>query len=563
GRITVRLPSTFLRSLLVLTAVGGHAAWSHAASACGGCFSITTRPTVVDAHRMAFAITQAQTVLWDQIHYSGDPSEFAWVLPVKPGARIELSRDEFFAALDASTQPLVNYTATGPGCVLAGCSSAGSNGAGGSGTVQVLSQQVVGPYETVTLRSTDPGALASWLAMHQFALTPAIEPMIAQYISEGFDFIALRLRPQCGEQSMQPVRVVTPGADPSLPLRMVAAGVGAQVGIVLYVLGEGRWRPQNFDEVLFDDSKLTWDLANNISNYETLAQSLMAQNGGRSFLTEGADQADLHGWVPMHPDLSGRADSSYYSPSANPGLASAYFAFCRGSSTVPGTSSPVSIPAPCAADAGEDAEAGGDGANAPDVDAGPAVDAGDGGASPEAAADASQDGGAEAAEGGAQPDAGEDGGAAEGGDAGEDADVAEAGTEGGSDSQAADGMSFSTVTDASDASDEADAPVNHMQPDPCQGFDDLDVAFGSASTSTLWVTRLRANLPASALAADLVLEAEPTQDSVTNVHVVPPQPAVSSRQGCVSVTHPKDDLSTVALVAATMLGMAAIRRRRR
>ena len=131
-----------------------------------------------------------------------------------------------------------------------------------------------------------------------------------------------------------------------MPLRMVAAGVGAQVGIVLYVLGEGRWRPQNFDEVLFDDSKLTWDLANSISNYEDVAQSLMARNGGRSFLTESADQADLAGWVPMHPDLSGRADSSYYSTSSNPGLASAYFAFCRGSSTVPGTSSPAKHPRP-------------------------------------------------------------------------------------------------------------------------------------------------------------------------------------------------------------------------
>ena len=546
----MRLASSFLRSLLVITAVGANAAWSHAASACGGCFSVTTRPTVVDAHRMAFAITQHQTVLWDQIHYSGDPSEFAWVLPVKPGARIELSRDEFFAALDASTQPLVSYTATGPGCVLAGCSSASSNAAGGSGSVQVLSQKVVGPYETVTLRSTDPGALASWLAMHQFALPPAIVPMIAQYVAEGFDFIALRLRPQCGEQSMQPVRVVTPGADPSLPLRMVAAGVGAQVGIVLYVLGEGRWRPQNFDEVLFDDSKLTWDLANSISNYEDVAQSLMARNGGRSFLTESADQADLAGWVPMHPDLSGRADSSYYSTSSNPGLASAYFAFCRGSSTVPGTSSPVSTPAPCGADAGEDAEAGGDDANAPDVDAGQAIDAGDGEASPEAAAEGGAGVGAEGGEGGeggAEPEAGEDGSSPEGGDAAPDAGVAEAGP------------------DAGDASNEADAPseANDMQPDPCQGFDDLDVAFGGSVSSALWVTRLRANLPASALAADLVLEAEPTQVPVSNLHVVPPQPAVSSRQGCVSVTHPKDDLSTVALVAATMLGMAAIRRRRR
>jgi hypothetical protein len=42
--------------------------------------------------------------------------------------------------------------------------------------------------------------------------------------TQSFDFIALRLRPQCSQRAMKPVRIITPGADPTLPLRMVAAG---------------------------------------------------------------------------------------------------------------------------------------------------------------------------------------------------------------------------------------------------------------------------------------------------------------------------------------------------
>ena len=78
------------------------------ASACGGCFvpPVQTERTVVTDHRMAFAISTQQTVLWDQIRYAGDPREFAWVLPVRPGSKIELSTDAWFAALDASTQPV-------------------------------------------------------------------------------------------------------------------------------------------------------------------------------------------------------------------------------------------------------------------------------------------------------------------------------------------------------------------------------------------------------------------------------------------------------------------------
>src|SRR5262245_2132950 len=73
------------------------------AEACGGCFVPPSDSTVVSGHRMAVSISQTQTVLWDQIQYAGDPAEFAWILPVKPGARIEESTDAWFETLDAAT----------------------------------------------------------------------------------------------------------------------------------------------------------------------------------------------------------------------------------------------------------------------------------------------------------------------------------------------------------------------------------------------------------------------------------------------------------------------------
>src|SRR5262245_7784907 len=81
-------------------------------SACGGCFHPEQQPqqtstTVVTAHRMALSISQTQTVLWDQVQYDGSPEEFAWVLPVKPGARIEVGSDAWFEVLDAATSTRV------------------------------------------------------------------------------------------------------------------------------------------------------------------------------------------------------------------------------------------------------------------------------------------------------------------------------------------------------------------------------------------------------------------------------------------------------------------------
>ena len=94
---------------------------------------------------------------------------------------------------------------------------------------------------------------------------------------------------------MQPVRIVTQGADPTLPLRMVAAGVGARVGITLYVISEGRYQPQNFPHAVIDESLVTWSRTQNKSNYEPLVESLMAGDDGRTWVAEYADKpAALH-----------------------------------------------------------------------------------------------------------------------------------------------------------------------------------------------------------------------------------------------------------------------------
>ena len=277
----------------VLAAAGVIGVSEGDAAACGGCFAPPTEVTTVTDHRMAFQIATQQTVLWDQIRYTGDPKEFAWVLPVRAGTVVEASTDAWFATLEAFTVP----TVIGPrppssGCGI-GCSSAASLSAEDNGGVEVISQTVVGPYAAATLRSSDPNALDTWLKTNGYSIPPSIEPTIAAYVAEKFDFIALKLRPGQGIRAMRPVRVVFPGSDNSLPLRMVAAGVGAQVAITLFVIGEGRYHPQNFPDAVMNEAELFWDAKQNKSNYAELSLAAMAQNDGRSWLTEFAERLDL------------------------------------------------------------------------------------------------------------------------------------------------------------------------------------------------------------------------------------------------------------------------------
>ena len=217
-------------SLLAVATLGLALIPAEDASACGGCFVQQTENTQVSGHRMVLSVSQAETTLWDQITYQGDPSEFAWVLPIRGQVEIGLSSDALFAALEGATQ--VSVYSPQINCQPSTCNdgsfgATGSSGSGGGsegGGVEIIAQEVVGPYETVQLSSSDPAALNQWLTDHGYAVPADVQPVITDYVNEGFGFLALRLVPGQGIDSMKPVRITSPGATPELPLRMVAAG---------------------------------------------------------------------------------------------------------------------------------------------------------------------------------------------------------------------------------------------------------------------------------------------------------------------------------------------------
>lgn len=429
------------------------------ADACGACYASNNESTVVNDHKMALSISKQRTILWDQIQYSGNPSNFAYVLPAKPGTRLEPSNDAWFAALDASTRPLImpppppQYSGGGGyrggdgegggGC----CSSAetfsafsADRGAGAQAesppAVQVVEQAVVGPYETVTLRSTDPEALQKWLVEHDYAIPAISGPIIAQYVQNGFDFIALRLQPSQQERQIEPIRIVSPGADPSLPLRLMQIGGGPKIGITLYVIGEGRYVTKNFPEASPPIDKLIWDNAQNRSNYQEISLRKMEEADGRTFITEYAKKPDFSE-LGAPPPIPGS------SMTGNPALGAAYAQACGPQ--VPQRPLPPLDPLP---DGGGNNDAG-------DGDAGLTADAGDAG---------SDAGGNNNGDGEKKPDAG-------------------------------------------------GKPQNRQA--IC---DDLNAAIDGMAQQDVWITRMRGNLPNPALNDTLILEPAPQQVPVENVY---------------------------------------------
>ncbi len=297
------------------------AATARPAHACGGCFqppAETQNGDVITDEKMIFVITPQSTTLFDEIEYSGSPSQFGWVLPIKGPVTVGLSSDALFQSLENATAttivapPLPNcpscQCAFGQGGATSG-SSGSSSGSSSGGGVTVISQQTVGPYDTVQLQSSNPQALNQWLAANGYVVPNGFQPVISEYVNESFDFLALKLLPGQGVSAMRPVRVTTPGAGLSLPLRMVGAGTGAQVGVTVWVIADGRYEPQNMKHFTIDPSSIVWDYSTESSNFASLRQAAESADGFAAWQIESS--IDVLPYQVEYPLMAQPASDNY------------------------------------------------------------------------------------------------------------------------------------------------------------------------------------------------------------------------------------------------------------
>ena len=291
-----------LKTLLAIVPfVALTAATPQDAEACGGCFVPPDENTQVTGHRMILSVSKDRTTLIDQIEYTGNPESFAWVLPIKGEADLATVPDLFFNQLGfdstVSVIPPPLNCPSYPGCYDDEADSFGSSSGTGGGSlggedggVDVISQEVVGPYETVQLSADDPEALSNWLSDHGYQVPADIQPIVASYVEDDFNFLALKLVPGVGVSAMQPIAVSLPGGSPSLPLRMVAAGTGASTTVTLYVLSEGIMEATSHPTFTVPQEAVVWRYETDDSNYTDLRKSAYEASNGFGWLIE----AGLH-----------------------------------------------------------------------------------------------------------------------------------------------------------------------------------------------------------------------------------------------------------------------------
>jgi len=120
--------------------------------------------------------------------------------------------------------------------------------------VEVLDRQMAGVFETTTVASQDPLALSNWLQANGFALATNTQPVIADYVREGWVFVAAKVRREPAEAATntpQPLSFTFKTDRPVYPMRLTGAnnqnGAGdGSLRMALYVFGPGRAAATHF-----------------------------------------------------------------------------------------------------------------------------------------------------------------------------------------------------------------------------------------------------------------------------------------------------------------------------
>jgi hypothetical protein len=286
-RATVRAVLVAAAATLTLAAL----AVPRDAAACGGFFCSTT-PIDQSAERIIFAQRGNEITAWVQVVYSGSAEDFAWVVPVSAVPELDVAESSIFNVLDQATAPVI----TPPDCLFnqfgAPTAADGAEGGAGGGSrnddgVTVYSEATVGPYDTAVVGSDNADVLIDWLNERDYVITDPMRPMVEEYVNDGLLFMAMRLSADQDVDALRPIVMRYEGTNPVVPIRLTAVAAEPNMGIIVWLLGEGRATTANFSNPTLAPGDFRFDdfLRN---NYRTVVSRTVDAAGGQAFITEYA-----------------------------------------------------------------------------------------------------------------------------------------------------------------------------------------------------------------------------------------------------------------------------------
>lgn len=289
-----------------------------AALACGG-FFCSLVPINQAAEQIVFKKQGSDVTAIVQIQYTGEAENFSWVVPVPGVPTFSVGSNLLFQTLEPLTRPSFNLQESGEVCLgdmpfaESVTSVGGTEGAAGESDVDVIASETVGPFDIQVIRSEDPDALATWLTENNYDLSDRGEALIEPYVSSGMNFVVLKLSQGRSAGDVQPLVMNYQTEQLMIPIRLTAVAAEDDMGILVWLLGDGRAVPTNYPHVTVNYSQLDWfhgPLAA-YSSYQQLVADAMDEAGGQGFVTDYAG-TDLDVWGALDA-LQSQVDAQWQS----------------------------------------------------------------------------------------------------------------------------------------------------------------------------------------------------------------------------------------------------------
>jgi hypothetical protein len=285
--------------------------------------------------RLAFAGTGTPAVRWGSLRVQGTPTTFAWILPVRDGAYVDLASDAWLESLEAASAPRVIPPDPTPECGLSAVPETDGD----------PSHRATVAPEGVEV-AADRTSLDASLAAHGLSLTSDLAPGIDAAAAAGLRFVVLVFTgaPDVRTRAVRVVDDSPPGASLSL-LRGAPTGTA----VTAYATEPGAVRIGYASSLALDPSLLRWG-GMGTSTYAAATEALLLGSPGSWLVDTSAHEAAFDS-VPVQGGSAVPAlDDTYFARAAAYADATDAPAACSSAATAASTAdTPVAVACPAGA----------------------------------------------------------------------------------------------------------------------------------------------------------------------------------------------------------------------
>ena len=219
------------------------------------------------------------------VSFQGDAEDFAWVIPLPDKPEIAVTDTELFWELSDFTTKGLPSGGGGYGFMcLGGAAPSDQEG------VDVIEEQVVGPYATAILSATNATALADWLNANGYIFPEDGEEIINEYIEREWYFVATKINAveedtgyALAEGAIEPIILSFASDEIIYPLRITSLSTMSSTApeVLLYVFTDQVMVPEQYPLYVgygnWEENAFTLEFGENVavedlSDYEILPE---------------------------------------------------------------------------------------------------------------------------------------------------------------------------------------------------------------------------------------------------------------------------------------------------